>query len=350
MSDASERYARALLIARQHGFRLSAASEALLRAAFADAIRRLTTEIRTSNAPLTATRAAGLRRELVALLAQLERDVGRITAAGVNRTVADIMAIHQQVTTTLVAAAGLRTAGIAARFDRAAVRAAAILAARRPAASFATLYRRHLLDAAPALDQLLTAAVAQGISSRRLARDIATLLAGDELAATPLGALDLAGLRTLRADARRIAVSETNTALREASAQALDASGLVDAVQWTRSGRHDAIPHLAPDECDVLAEVDFYDLGAGWYPPALFPVAPHPYCACAPGATRLRHPSQWLTTPPNLAAALRIHPLTMRLQPAWARRWTPARERTVRLKVAASLAREARPTTRRRAA
>lgn len=353
-SDAAERYARALLTARQHGFALTRASEALLVGAFRDAIRRLTQEIRVSNNPLTAERAVGIRRELIALLAALERDVGRITQASVDRTVADIVAIHQRVTLGIAAGAGLagsRVAGVAARFDQAAVRAAAIVASRRPAASFATLYRRHLLEAAPALDRLLTAAVVQGMSSRRLARDIATLLGGGtDLSATALGVGDLDGLRSLRFDARRIAVSETNTALREASAQALDASGLVEAVQWTRSGRHDAIPHLAPDECDVLAEVDFYGLGPGWYAPALFPVAPHPFCACSPGATRMRHPSEWLTPPPAASAALQLSPLSMRLPPAWATRWTPAREQRARLNVAASLAREARPTERRRAA
>lgn len=84
--------------------------------------------------------------------------------------------------------------------------------------------------------------------------------------------------RRVLADARRIAVTEPNTAYFEADRLSNDESTLVDGVQWNLSGRHDAIGSV--DECDVYASADYYGMGTGIFPAKDCPGRPHPYCAC----------------------------------------------------------------------
>lgn len=50
---------------------------------------------------------------------------------------------------------------------------------------------------------------------------------------------------------------------------------LIRAVKWELSPTHD---HT--DECDLLADADWYGLGRGVYPVGRVPAPPHPFDAC----------------------------------------------------------------------
>jgi hypothetical protein len=299
-------YTKALLDARSTGYALGAEGIARLRAMFGRAIQDLTRELALAgDDQVTVRRALALRAQIEATLALIERRIAEITRETAQATAEAVVAIHRDVNLDLARQHRPDLVGrLADSFDVVNVRAAATFAARgQVAATFRTLARRNVQEAAPALDLLLGSSIARGVSSGRLTKDVAALLAGGkpDLKTYGLDPSDVSGLRTLFSDARRIAVTETNNALREGNRMGLLASPIVKAVKWQTSGRHDAIAGLAPDECDDLAEgndpEDLAELGPlppGYYSPKRFPLAPHPYCACVQGGpTIFYRPSEW---------------------------------------------------------
>lgn len=300
-------YRRALLEARRRGFAQGREGVARLRAAFREAARAVGRDEATG--AITPFRAAALRRELREVLHALEGQVVGATQRAVTSTVADVSDVHARLLRRLArqhaegaAAAAAIERAVSGAFEAVPARAVAAITARRAnAATFRTLVHRNVLEAIPDLDRLIESGVARGVSSAHLTTDIAHLLAGGDSAIAPgagfdLGAYgfgdpDVSGVRTLLYDARRIAVTETNNALREANTQSLVASPVVLAVRWQLSGRHEAIGIW--DECDELATVDAYGYGAGFYPPDRYPLAPHPFCACTQGEILFRDPSEW---------------------------------------------------------
>jgi hypothetical protein len=153
------------------------------------------------------------------------------------------------------------------------------------------LIARHMEEAAPALDELLSSAISRGVSSAALTKDVARLLGGAEIEYADYGLERpaLTGLRSVYDDARMIAVSETNNALREANARSMATGRVIEAVQWQLSGNHgDRF-----DDCDVLAQSDWFGFGPGWFDVRQWPGAPHPFCACYQGGVRLRPASEW---------------------------------------------------------
>lgn len=193
--------------------------------------------------------------------------------------------------------------------------------------TYKTLINRKITNAAADVDRLLFSAVGRGQSAGRTTFELAQLMArGEDIAALKklrggaslyrrlhagsfdalLGGIDNPGsLRTLLSDSRRIAVSETNGALHESLAEGMAASPLVDIVQWAVSGRHHAIPGLAPDVCDALAEADVYGYGAGRYNSKSVPALPHPHCGCRLSAVCLR-PADWGRAPRPLTQPGRL--------------------------------------------
>lgn len=304
---ASDLYSEAIQEARFRGYRLGRAALEALRLAFEDAARRVEFDLRASDVPLTQQRAEALRRELDVILRELERTTGQTTNSAVRLTVQDVVRIHERAVVQLFEQyVGRMNAQITQELSRVNARAVAVLAARNEisggSAGFQTLMRLHMGEAGPDLDRLISSAIARGVSVRNLTRDIADFLVNGVANLTPYGLMptDMAGLATIRSDAERIAITETLSALRESSAQAADASQIVEAHHWQLSGNHPVM-----DECDILAETDFYGIGPGWYPADRLPIGPHPRCACTHGAVRLRDPSTW-NTPRPAGAALAI--------------------------------------------
>ena len=94
-------------------------------------------------------------------------------------------------------------------------------------------------------------------------------------------AREVSPLRGLKARGERAIVSETYNSMRVSQAEALDDTGAFQVAKWTLSRAH-----KVRDVCDDIATTDI-GYGPGWYPPALWPQAPHPYCGCYQGRIRL---------------------------------------------------------------
>jgi hypothetical protein len=302
-TPAESAYTRVLVAARSRGYALTADGLELIEAAFRQAARDLTTELALSDNPVTRARATALRRQVLDILSQLEQRVALATERQVLTTIDDIVAMHQRAHVALAERYAGGLPSIAEGFAQVPARAIAVFASRGGvAATFRTLMRRHMLDAAPQLDRLLASAIIRGQSTRNLARDIVTLLQGQD--PEGIDPTDVAGLRTLRSDALRIARTEPLNALREANAQAMMASPIIEAAKWQLSGNHgEQIRKYGRDACDVLASVlDLYGYGPGYYLPHCWPLAPHPNCACYQGGpTKFRPPRDW-GKPPVIVA------------------------------------------------
>lgn len=333
MAEPDALYITAILRVRAQGLILTRATLAELDRALRLALRSLIAS--KPGDPITAARAEQLRRETLALLDEINRQLAQMVVGGSSQVTNLATLLHGRVLVRTLTERGMGLALQRQLLRRVNVRAAAVIAARRPnAALFETLFRRHLLHAAADLDRLLTAGVATGRSSRALARDIAELLLGRPGNLHPYGLprTALPGLRSVRYDAHRIARTEINTAWREANAIQLDASPVVAGVAWQLSGNHPA-----PDECDILADTDFYGLGPGIYPTSRWPLAPHPHCECYQGRVVLRNPSEW-TSPKPPAPELQVAPLD--IGSPGEKPWTPVRLDRARRVIQASLQRE----------
>jgi hypothetical protein len=281
--SAQKAFAAALKEARSTGYGLSRDAVETLKKGFEAAIRDLVRD--KSDNPLVRAQQNELKKELKAMLKELETLTKETTKNGIITTVKEISAIHAAVVKDLVkGVAGSEAARQAIqRFSRIPIRAVAAMNAKR-GDPFQTLIERNIQDAAPELDILLTRGIAQGMSPARLTDDIADLLAGDDpigLSEYGLESGDVSGLRTLYSDARRIAVSETNNALREANTISLQESPVL-AATWQRSGRHEGLKQKR-DRCDDYAEADRFGLGPGVWLVEQWPEAPHPYCGCMQG-------------------------------------------------------------------
>lgn len=338
MTPAETAYQRALLHARDRGYTLSRAALESVEAAFRAAAADLARDAARRPGTVTAERAEALRRQVVAILGEIERELARTTATANQRIVYDLTAIHRRAAVTIAErfAAGVDTGALAGRFDVVPTRALAALASRGGTARhFRTLIRRHMVDAAPALDRILAAGVARGQSTASLTRDVATLLAGGErppaVRAAGLRDADVSGLRSVRYDAARIARSETLNALREGGRAAMLANPMVRATAWQLSGAH--VPQGCA--CEILASVDWYGFGPGFFPPEAWPLTGHPFCACVQGSVILRPPAEW-QQPPAAAPAARYTAETAPL-PAEAAEWSPARVQRLRAQLAQAL-------------
>lgn len=279
----SNAYTRALLLARKRGYGVGAAGVKRMLAALRDAIKELES---TSTATMTTARAIALRTQIRALLPELESIIATETRRTVNLTTQSVVDIHARVIRQIAKdIAPDALPALLRRLSETPVRALTVIAARKSnAATFRTLARRNIQDVAPALDVVIESGVARGLSAANLTKDVAKVLAGSDInyAAYGVSSSDLAGARTLLYDARRIAVTETNNALREANRSALLDAGIVEGATWQRSGRHAGLPS-SPDACDDLAEATGYNGEPGAYRIEDWPLAPHPFCACVQG-------------------------------------------------------------------
>lgn len=327
-------YTEVLRAARARGRVLTLSAIAKLDAALRKAIDDLTSIIDEQDGVTnTALRASMMRDGLKKTLAALATDTASITNAGLKMVVSDVVALHSGVTLSLLKSAGIETDIVS--FAQVPIRILSVLAARPAnAVTFKTLAKRHMLDAADAVDELLTAGAARGVSAAVLGRDIRTMFNGgnplDLRKTYGLTQAQIADGKTIAYDAKRIAVSEINNGLREANRQSMIEGGIILAATWQLSGAHKAV-----DECDDLAEMDYYGYGAGYYPPEDWPLAPHPFCACTQGGPlKFRPVEDWGTAPtPTPEPRFDVHDLQGRAG------YTPARIDRQRTVLARSLGR-----------
>ena len=174
-------YTEAIAEARRRGYQLSAAAQQNLIAAFRQAASQVEFDLAVSDNPLTQARAQALRQQLTGFSGISSRHTGTLTNTYVQRTVEDVVAIHEQVVAELFEQQQRQmSAAVSQALDRVNVRAVAVLAARNDvsggAAGFQTLMRYHLQQVGPDLDRLIER-VARGLSARRLTKDVADFLA-----------------------------------------------------------------------------------------------------------------------------------------------------------------------------
>lgn len=164
-----------------------------------------------------------------------------------------------------------------------------------------TLVNRSVQEAADDIDEQLGRIVDQGVDNETVAEDIARILArgnpdlqetlneigtgsgvdiDPEADPVALDKDDLDAARRVEYDARRIAVSETNSHYHEADVVAAVKSPVVDLLRWVTSMLHTEEKRYVPDVCDFLEQADLYGYGEGLYHPAAAPSLVHPHCQC----------------------------------------------------------------------
>jgi surface antigen len=281
-------YVQVLLQARSRGHAMSRSAVQRVLLALRQALKDLP---EGDNNVITAAEARAMRARILGVIDGLSNATIEGTRRSVNVTVTDIVRLHARVNQRLLEEEGVITTGLMERFAAIPMRAIAAIGSRAAtAATFKTVVNRHMEDAVPDLDRLLTAGIARGVASAKLAVDVEELLRGEYPSLQDYGIRmdELSGLRSISSDARMIALSETNNAMREATQMAMAASPIVQAAKWQTSGNHGT-----PDECDELAEADDFGFGAGFYPMESWPVAPHPNCGCYAGDVLFLPVSEW---------------------------------------------------------
>lgn len=295
-------YHRQLLEARRVNLALIGRQEKLfleLLQEYADEIERIVRR---------GFRTTGHRRLLLQLqevIQQLTRDMAARTGGGIRLTAERVAEIHARATAAL---AGEVVVGAA--FGGVGLQAAQTVLARPELSRAFKSVRRESVQT---VDRILQRGILRGATSTQIAREMRLFITADdprvEGAARILRdrrrigyeAIQSLGyeptpenLAHVRAEAGRIAGraqliarTEIATSAHEAAVQAAIASPVVAAVRWSLSSRH---PER--DVCDLLAEADFYGLGAGVYDPRQTPGKPHPRCLCYL-RNILREPSEW---------------------------------------------------------
>jgi hypothetical protein len=286
--EAAREYVKMLLETRRRAVALTSSTVQRMARLFEQSVGELTLGV--ASGAITKARGEALRAQAVGMAKKLMQQAAAMAQDGTASTVSAVEQLHRDLVASVEKGANI--AGMAVQFDTLATGAmGAVVARSQNAALFKTLMNRHVTGVAPELDDLIATSVERGVSSETLATDVARLIGGAEIDYAAYGIIpsDVVATRTLWSDARMIAVSEINNALREANALASAANRMVKAVQWQMSGAH---PRT--DACDTYAETDFYGLGAGWYDPRQWPAAPHPQCGCYQGSVELRPAAEWM--------------------------------------------------------
>lgn len=305
-------YQEALRRARGSIFRLGTTTEARLYRRYADVVEAVLAF--QEGGVLTKQQAARLNRLLKEQLRGFVKDANAAVALGVVTTVDRVVRAHTAAVEQLLVREGIH---FSPQWDRVATRTRFAMAeARGGVTDFRSLLKYQLEEKRlRVVDTAINSALELGTSTTSFTRQLARVLAADNprvLALLPAkarrdmlaeagaqgveqaaaAAEEATAIRTLLSDARRIAVSEINNALRASNAAAMIEGGIVAATKWTLNSRHEGL-RSSPDECDDLAEADDFDLGPGWYPPEEWPDAPHPYCGCYQGDVQLLPVADW---------------------------------------------------------
>lgn len=350
-------YTQALVEARKRGLSVGRTGLERLRRSFAAALQAITRDV--AEGRITAERGKALRAQAIRALSDFETAFAQLTEASARVTAQQVTEIHRSVVRSLGEQHGLpnlAAGAVGAEFDVIPTKVVgSILARSGNAATFRTVLRRRLTDVVPQIDSFIESAVSRGVATGRATYDLASILANgdpDVMAMLPaglrsrlhrgVGQIDfsvyglteaqVSAARSLLYDARRIMVSETNNAMREAGARAAVASPIIEAAKWQTSGRHS---HT--DACDALAEINLYGYGPGQHPVDAWPFAPHPHCACSQGGPIVYRPVREWNKPKGPGRPLQADPADASLYSRWAKDVTPAELDRIRASASASV-------------
>lgn len=343
MSKASDEYQKALLKARNESLGLNAEAQKRLLDNFRESLKRIPIDSGKAIDPKTAKR---LEKQIRTIMDNFQTVFENATKKGIDVTIDEVIKLHDNAIQSIADTAGVKLSHSFEGVNDAVYRG---LAKRRGAATFQSLLNKPLSGSIKEIDSFIQSAVTRGVATNRATVDLARLMAGNDpalLAAVNrvpanskvhafggYGKLDferyginpnqVKAVRKIYYDARRIMISETNNALREANAEALVQSPVISAAQWTVSGRH-----KEEDECDILAKQDVYGFGPGFYPAEFWPPGPHPHCGCYHGKVKQRLPTEWKkpkTPPTPMDTAGRKEIENTLEQVAKKNKWTDAR-------------------------
>jgi hypothetical protein len=305
MPDPERTYNEAVTEARQRLVQGGLTAEVVqrIRQALAESLIRLVGDAEAER--LTPQRLESLRESLDAALQQY-RDQAVVVLEQGRR---DAIELAVQGHTAGLSAVADQTAAVGSiavgeSFTDVADTVLEVQAVRRGegvADTMQTLITRGVQEAVDDIDEQLGRIVDQGVDNETVAEDIARILArgnpdlqetlneigtGTDVDIDPeadpvaLDEDDLDAARRVEYDARRIAVSETNSHYHEADVVAAVQSPVVDLVRWRTSMLHTEDKRYVPDVCDYLEQADLYGYGEGLYHPAAAPSLVHPHCQC----------------------------------------------------------------------
>lgn len=330
MPDSTIDYYRALLNARNQLFRGTGSPRIaieLLYRVYSQTIQAIQRDF--GEGIITAERADALTRQINARLNRMGRQFEAITENQIRRSMDLVVEAHQRGTVKAFESAGI-DAGISVQWHRVPEQAVIAMNMKRGLGtrySFRTLIRRRVVDLQEEVKDFVQSVVARGAAADRSARELATMMAGENseiiaalrrtgnikldprllkqsLKAGEISQDEYKQIKSLLSDARRIVISEVNTAFREADTVAAFHSPVIGYLRWQTSGRHDTLDS-SPDVCDIYEQADQFGLGPGVFPIGNFPTGPHPYCGCY-SMKVFRDPSEWnqpkqtLMIPPTL--------------------------------------------------
>ena len=269
---------------------------------------------------ITADRADALRASVGERLEQLQGRLSASITEAERGVIREAVRAHRQAADEVASMASV-SIDIGEQWAKVPTRVFEQSLQRRGIAGAETLQsiiRRNIQNAADDIDRAINSAIGRGVSWRELTVTIADEMARDDPAlaqalqeveasdlpfsksdipvtevAERLGLEgdDLRRAKSLIYDARRIAVTEINTAYDEADKTSAAVSPVVDLVRWRTSSRHAGLPS-SPDVCTVLEKQDIHGFGPGLYHPSRCPSHPHPHCMCRV-ETVLREPQDY---------------------------------------------------------
>jgi hypothetical protein len=262
--------------------------------------------------------AERIHKALLTYIGNLERAMGRATAAGLgtadqlqrmvrantvlarrmNAEIAAMAATGRHVsfeTTLAIWADGLRQVAAATGagslvggLATAPVSMMGVWEAIGAPTTWRTLLAGHVAAGGAEVSAIVTQGIANGMDPEDLARGLRKYVVGSEPFKDAFvdGRIDLRKLpaaqrgaaRRMTYNARRIAFSEMHQARKEAEVQHALLDPHILGMQWVLAPDRGAL--LGVDECDVLAASNFYGLGRGVFPPHRVPPEPHPFGRC----------------------------------------------------------------------
>jgi hypothetical protein len=272
---------------------------------------------------ISESRKDGLKNQILARLDQLSAQLSRTFAIQERNAIEQAIRGHQDGLNA-VSSMGYT---VGANFTQIPETTVDFMLQRRGifgSKNYQTLIGRNLQSMGGQVDRFLNSAISRGVSAERASQELAGMIARNDQRL--LGLIDNGRLRksAIRSalrnseidkntfkmarkvlyDAKRIMVTEINTAYREADILSSYESPVVGAKRWRVSARHFGLPST-PDVCTMYYETDLFGMGEGVFPVLNTPSTPHPFCGCLQTDV-LRPVNEWNNPKPDTIEPKRI--------------------------------------------
>lgn len=278
-------YQKSVIAARQRAFKLMVEEERLLLKYLRQARNELSSlvsdiAITDGTIPFHVWRKKAVQAELDRIISEMSAKVNLGMQKRMTEVAGETAMSMESTTRSLLAR---QESEIIASFSHVSMEAVQATMARSGLDGLKLSDRVWRFDdtAKRGINQIVNAGIAEGRSAVELSKDVKQYLLEPDLSKHPEWrwttriTKSVSGRGTIHYQALRLARTEINNAYFEARVRSAKASPVVESVKWILSGSHPI-----PDECDMLAETDFYGMGSGVYPLDSVPLLPHPHCLC----------------------------------------------------------------------